>query len=365
MSQMIQKKRRLISIVLIFMIVSVLSIGCTKKTQSQIGTPENHDKIIIGHMSKFGNLLLYLASHLGYFEEEGIDAELKAFKSDEEGIAAVLSGEIETGTFKTMPALLSIDAGEDLKIVGGGHQHGYGILTLEENTKEYNFLKNYGGGKTIGTVANAMEDVLTKAAIKRLDFEINKDINIVEFNSPADLVEAIKNKEVDAGTICLSDIDKSQHEGLRLAIESIELLEKHPGYSQVSRASFLEDKENQKLLTRFNRATLRAYKFYLENPEETVDIILNYVDTDRDMLMGNIYDENKMFRLEQFWPHPSPVRAYNWKFLQDLETLGYLKSDKDILNDYVYEDSYVEAMNLLAKKTKDPIYVELKSVHVC
>ncbi len=362
---MVQKKKKLISIILISTIVLMLFMGCTKKPQSQLRSPEDYDKIVVGHVSKFGNLLLYLASHLEYFEEEGIDAELKAFESDEEGIAAVLSGEIETGNFKTMPALLSIDAGEDLKIVGGGHQHGYGVLTLEENPKKYNFLKNYAGGKTIGTVANAMEDVLTKAAITRLGFEINKDINIVEFNSPADLVEAIKNKEVDAGTICLSDIDKSQHEGLRIAIESIELLEKHPSYSQVSRASFLEDEKNQELLTRFNRATLRAYKFYLENPEETVDIILNYVDTDRDMLMGNIYDENKMFRLEQFWPHPSPVRAYNWKFLQDLEALGYLKSDKDILKDYVYENSYTEAMNLLAKETKDPVYIELKSVHVC
>ncbi len=360
-----QRKKGLIGIILVFTIVSTLFMGCTNKTQTQHRSTEDYDKITVGHVSKFGNLLLYLASRLEYFEEEGINAELKSFESDEEGIKAVLSGEIETGNFKTMPALLAIDAGEDLKVVGGGHQHGYGILTLEENPAEYNFLKNYKGGKTIGTVADSMEDVLTKAAIERLDFEINKDINVVEFDSPADLTEAIKNKEVDAGTVCLSDIDKSQYEGLRLAIESIELLEKHPAYSQVSKASFIEDGENQELLTRFNRATLKAYKFYLENPDETVDIVSDYIDVDKAMLMGSIYDENKAFRLEQFWPHPSPVRAYNWKFLQDLESLGYLKSDKDITEDYVYEDSYTEAMDLLAKETKDPVYIELKSVHVC
>jgi NitT/TauT family transport system substrate-binding protein len=361
---LVQVVKKLIGIILILTIVLALFTGCTKRNQSQFKSSEGHDKIVIGHVSKFSNLLLYLADHLGYFEEEGIDAELRAFENNEKGMAAVLSGEIETGNFKTMPALLAIDADEDLTIVSGGHQHGYGILTLESNPKEYNFLKNYRG-KTIGTVANAMEDVLTKAAITRLGFEVNKDINVVEFNSSANLVEAIKNKEVDAGTICLSDIDKSQYEGLRLAVESIEFLEKHPAYSQVARASFMEDQDNQKLFVRFNKAFLKAYKFYLENPEETVDIILNYIDIDRDMLMGCIYDENKMFRLEQFWPHPSPVKAYNWKFLQDLQAFDYLKSDKDIIHDYVYEDSYVEAMNSLAKKTKDPVYVELKSVHVC
>ena len=107
-----------------------------------------------------------------------------------------------------------------------------------------------------------------------------------------------------------------------------------------------------KTICKVHKAFLKAYKFYLENPEETVDIILNYIDIDRDMLMGCIYDENKMFRLEQFWPHPSPVKAYNWKFLQDLQAFDYLKSGKDILNDYVYEDSYVEAMNSLAKKPR-------------
>lgn len=361
---MLQRKKKLMGIILIPAIVLALLTGCTKTNPSHSKSPEGLDKIVIGHVSNFSNLLLYLADHLGYFEGEGINAELRAFKNNEEGMAAVLSGEIETGNFKTMPALLAIDANEDLTIVSGGHQHGYGILTLESNPKDYNFLKNYRG-KTIGTVTNAMEDVLTKAAITRLNFEVNKDVNVVEFNSSADLVEAIKNKEVDAGTICLSDLDKSQYEGLRLAVESIELLEKHPAYTQVARASFMEDEYNHKLFVRFNRATLKAYKFYLENPEETADIILDYIDIDRDMLMGCIYDENKTFRLEQFWPHPSPVRAYNWKFLQDLEAFDYLKSGKDILNDYVYENAYTEAMNSLAKETKDPVYVELKSVHVC
>ena len=382
---MIQKKKRLISIILMLMFVTMLFTGCTKKDQSKLdsaGITENNetkpveekeekeekpagDKVIIGHVGKPGNLLLYLAKDLGYFEEEGIDAELKLFENDEEGIAAVVSGEIDTGCFKTMPELLSIDAGEDLKIFGGGQQLGLGILTLEENPKEYNFLKNYREGKKIGTTKNSMEDVLTKAAIIRLGLEINKDINVVEFDSPADVVEAIKNGEVDAGTVCLSDLDTSQREGLRTAVESMKLLEKHPTYTQITKASYLEDEGKKDIFYRYSRATIRAYKYYLENPEETVDIILGYVDADRNMLMADIYDENKQFLLEHFWPNPNPIRAYNWKFLQDLQLLGYLKSDKDIIKDYAHDPSYVEAMNQLAEETNDPVYLELKSIHVC
>lgn len=382
---MIQKKKRLISIILMLMFVTMLFTGCTKKDQTKLDsaeTTENNetkpveekeekeekpagDKVIIGHVGKPGNLLLYLAKDLGYFEEEGIDAELKLFENDEEGIAAVVSGEIDTGCFKTMPELLSIDAGEDLKIFGGGQQLGLGILTLEENPKEYNFLKNYREGKKIGTTKNSMEDVLTKAAIIRLGLEINKDINVVEFDSPADVVEAIKNGEVDAGTVCLSDLDTSQREGLRTAVESMKLLEKHPTYTQITKASYLEDEGKKDIFYRYSRATIRAYKYYLENPEETVDIILGYVDADRNMLMADIYDENKQFLLEHFWPNPNPIRAYNWKFLQDLQLLGYLKSDKDIIKDYAHDPSYVEAMNQLAEETNDPVYLELKSIHVC
>ncbi|NMA30882.1 MAG: ABC transporter substrate-binding protein [Candidatus Methanofastidiosa archaeon] len=351
---MIRKGKRLISLLIMFIFATMLFTGCANIGQSQ--------QLKIGHVAKPGNLLLYLANDLGYFEEEGIDAELRLFENDEEGIAAVVSGEIDTGTFKSMPELLAIDAGEDLRIVGGGQQNGYGIYTLEENEREYDFLKNYRG-KTIGTIKNSAEDVLTKAAISRLCLE--EEIKVVEFNTIDENVEAIRNGVVDAGTFCTSDLDKSQREGLRFAVKSNELLEKHPSYTQIMKDSSLKDRRNLDLLVRFNRATLKAYKHYLENPEETVNIILNYVDSDRDMLMGDIYDENKEFFLEYFWPNPNPIRAYNWKFLEDLELLGYLKSDKDILNDYAHDPSYVEAMNQLADETADPVYIELKSIHVC
>lgn len=370
LKQLLQGRKKLICIVLTFIMLTLVFSGCTKDLPSQTEETQTEeiqagDRVAIGHVGKPGNLLLYLAKDLGYFAEEGIDAELKLFETDEDGINAVISGEIDAGSFKTMPELLAIDAGEDLKVFGGGQQVGSGILTLEENDRKYNFLKNYRDGMVIGTIQNSMEDVLVKASILRLGLGINKEIFVTEFNSKEEVLEAIKNEEVDAGALCLSDLDKTQREGLRLAIPSFDLLEKHPTYTQITKASYLEDEEKLDIFYRYSRATIRAYKYYLENPDETVDIILNYVNTDKDMLMADIYDENKEFLLEHFWPNPNPIKAYNWKFLEDLQTLGYLKSDKDIIHDYTHDPSYVDAMNKLAEETEDPVYLELKSIHVC
>lgn len=351
---MFNKNKKTIRFISILLVSIFMLTGCDS----------GKDKLKIGHLGKEGNLLYYLAEDLGFFKEEGISAELVEFASSEEGIEAILNGEIDTGGFRNMPGLLKIDAGADLKIHGGGMQHGYAMLTLEENDKKYNFLKNYLD-KRIGVTKESMEEVLLRAGLDELRFEIGKDLEVIEYDSSSEVVAAIKSGEVDSGLLCIDDLNTEERSGLREAIGSVEFIEKHPAYGQMAKASIVEDEDNHELLVRLNRALIKAYKHYLENPEETVDILAKYIDRPKDELMADIYDEEMQPDWDRFWPNPNPNRAYNWKFLQGLELSGYLESDKDIKNDFVYQDGYLDAMNQLADETGDPVYRELQSQHVC
>lgn len=351
---MLNKNKKIMSLVSILLVTMFMFTACTG----------GKDKIKIGHLGTEGNLLYYLADDLGFFEEENIEPEFIKFDSSEEGIQAILDGEIDTGGFRNMPGLLKIDAGEDLKIHGGGMQHGYAVVTLEENNKKYNFLKNYLD-KSIGITKESMEEVLLKTGLNELKFEIGKDLDVKEYESTSEVVAAIKSGEVDSGLVCVADLTTEERAGLREAIGSVKFIEKHPAYGQMAKASVVEDEANHDLLVRLNRALIKAYKHYLENPEETVEILAKHVEHSEEELMADIYDENKQPDWDRFWPNPNPNRAYNWKFLQGLELTGYLQSDKDIKNDFVYEAGYLEAMNELADETEDPVYLELQSQHVC
>lgn len=364
--KIIKKKKILIAFVSLFIIftISLVVLSQMNTLGSYLSHNFSKEKVRIGHMGKTENILYYLANDLGYFEEEGIQSELVLFDKDEDGIAALLSGDIDTGAFTTMEVIFAMDSGQDLKIFGGGLQHGYGLFTKKANLDQGASLENYIG-KSIGTVKNSVGDVILRYSINKLDKEKRDQISIVEFDYPRELIVAIKGDTVDSGVLALSDVNLEDRKDIEVDIASINLFKKHPSYSQIARASLLGDKDNEKFLIRYQRALIRAYKYYLENPMTTSKIVSNYVYLDKETIMADIYDGDQGANWENFWPNPNPNKEYYEKLIKVLEDLDYISSSSDKKRRYVYDAIYFKAMNELAKETNDPVYKKLQRQFLC
>ncbi len=359
-----KKKKILLAFVSLLMILTISLVVLSQMNILKFSLRYNFskEKIRIGHMEKPENMLYYLADDLGYFEEEGIQAELVPFSNDEDGISSILAGEIDTGSFKSIEVIKAMDLGEEIRIHGGGIQHGYGLFTLSENASEYDLIENYNE-KTIGVLKDSLGKVILKDAIDKVNRSEN--LNIAEFDTYIELLKALNNKELASGVFALSDLGLADRENLRLAIGSVDLFKKHPSYSQVAKTSLLKDEKGEKIFIRYNRALIKAYKYYIEYPRETIDIILKYVDVDRDLLRGDIYDENQEANWDSFWPNPNPNREYNEKFIKTLEGQRYLRAENNEKRRYIYDAIYFKAMNELAKETNDPIYKKLQRQFLC
>lgn len=272
------------------------------------------------------------------------------FKSSSEGVAALMSDKIDTGCFGTTAELSLIANGADLTIFGGQMSQGSGIITLADRVEEFKDFKNYKG-KTLGLVRMSTGDVLFRAGLIEAGLELNKDVKIVELDSPATVIEAVKKGEIDAGGVWIPHIKNSELQGLGVAMLSGEVMEMHPCARQVSMTKTLV--ENKDTYERLTRALIRAYKFYLENQEETVDIMLNYIKIDRDILMSESYDGN-------FSPNPNPGKAKTIEFWEAMKEIGYIESDIDF-EKHVDEEIYINALNsLLEENPNETTYVELK-----
>lgn len=337
---------KLFLVIILVLIVSLTLTACSPKPST-----EGQDKVTIGYLPVAGNALYFIANDLGYFAEEGIDAKLKSFKNDEKGLEALMTDKIDIGCFATSDELALIDGGAELTIHGGGIGQGSGIITLADRVDEFKNFTNYKG-KTIGLVKESSEDVLFRLSMTEAGLDINKDVTIVELDSPDLLIKALKKGEIDAASVCIVNIKSSKLEGLKPTMYFNEVRPLLASISQISKTNALE--KNQELYKRLNRALIKAHKIYLKDHEKTVDIMQKYIKGDRDILMSEVYDENILI-------NPNPNKNYIYNFLKDMDQIGYIESDRDF-DTYINEDIYIGALeSLLEEDPNEGVYLQLKS----
>jgi len=97
----------------------------------------------------------------------------------------------------------------------------------------------------------------------------------------------VKKGSVDAGIVWTPFIKLGEKQGLEIVKYSGELVKMHTCCRQVALSSNV--KENKEDFVRFMAALIKAYKFYMENQDETVDIIAKYAKVDKDIIKEETY----------------------------------------------------------------------------
>mgnify|MGYP001098153543 CR=1 FL=1 len=355
------KKRVLVGILLLIAILNVLC-GCsgdkpvnnTNKTEATSGsqnTKKDLKKINIGYLASPGHVLYFVAKEKGFFQEQGLDAELFLFTNSGEGLNAINSGKIDVGSFGTAAPLTFIAKGTDFTIFGGQQTEGHGIIATPEKAKELTDLNSFKG-KTIATVRLATGDVVFRGALKEAGIDWNKDLTINELDSPAAVLEAVKKGSVDAGIVWTPFIKLAEKQGLQIVKYSGDLVSMHTCCRQVAQTSKI--KESPEVYEKFEAALIRAYKFYMENQDETVDIMSKYVKVDKDVLKAETYGGH-------IHSIPDPDKAGVEKFWDLIRQSGYITSDLDI-NNYIDTTIYKNALDDVIKQyPEEGVYKKLKA----
>ncbi|WP_265445460.1 ABC transporter substrate-binding protein [Acetivibrio straminisolvens] len=349
------KKRISISIVLLLVASMILS-GCGGQGAQKAG-PANPDgkkelkKFNIGYLASPGHVLYFVAKEKGYFEEEGLDAELFLFTNSGEGLNAISSGKVDVGSFGTAAPLTFISKGTDFVIFGGQQTEGHGIVALPEKAKELTDLNSFKG-KTVATVRLATGDVIFRAALSEAGIDWKNELTINELDSPAAVLEAVKKGSVDAGIVWTPFIKLGEKQGLEIVKYSGELVKMHTCCRQVALSTKI--KENKEDFVRFTAALIKAYKFYVENQDETVDIIAKYAKVDKDIIKQETYGGH-------IHSIPDPDKNGVVRFWELINKSGYINSDLNI-EDFIDTSIYKLALeDVLKEYPDDAVYKKLKA----
>jgi len=238
-----QMKKKLLSVVLALSLLASLLSACsgggdptpTPTADTPTPTPEALEtidmKIGIGY--HLGCALFFVAQEAGYFEEQGLNVELVPFDSSGDALAAMRSGQLDCADFGSTAAFSLISQGaDDLRIFGGQMHEGSGIICLPENEERFSDIDNYKGA-TLGLVPMSTGDVVYRYGLSQAGLTYGPegsgaDVTIVELDSAAVVIEAVKKGEIDCGGVWIPHLANAASQGLSIAMLSGEVILNHP-----------------------------------------------------------------------------------------------------------------------------------------
>ena len=313
-----------------------------------------HDQVRVGYLAEPAHGLHFIARDKGYFEEEGIDASLFQFSTTAEGCAAVKAKKLDVGTFGTAAPLLFIAKGTDFTIFGGMMIGGQAIIVKPENLSLFKDLANFKG-KKVGLGKLSTGDVIFRGALKKAGIDPYKDLQIVEFGGQSAVVEAVRKGAVDAGIVFSPHFSLAKEKyGLEV---SNYIADFQPGYTCCRLIANTPDlKAKRDVYRRYLIAEIRAYKFYRENPEETVKIFAKAIKLPEELVKADTYT-NKTFE-----SNPDPLKKGTLDFWNTMNSIGYLPEEAKNVDIHKHIDTsiYREALDIVLKRyPDDPIYKEM------
>lgn len=238
----------------------------------------------IGYLPSTGHLLYFVAKEEGFFEAEGLDAELQLFDS-------------------------------------------YSLELLR--------------GKRIAVVPLGTQDIVWRIGFREAGLDVGTDVEFVDVESGTAAFAALNNADIDGALVFTPFRAQGVNDGYVILDYSgeIEGFEKHPCCRNIAETENINaDPDAYKA---YLKALIQAYKFYQENQDETVEDIVKYVSVDPDIIRQETYGEHI-----SSYPDSDKKTIVEWKdhmvdlgFFEDFDIESHVNTElyKSALDEVISE----------------------------
>ncbi|MDR2795629.1 MAG: ABC transporter substrate-binding protein [Spirochaetaceae bacterium] len=310
-------------------------------------------KVVIGFQPGASSTLPMLAAEEGYFALAGVDTEFIPFSSTSDGLAALEVGKLDVGvSFGTSAPLTLVTNGAPLVIIAGNATGSHPIFTKPENAALYKDVSGFKG-KIVGTPRLFTPDVVFRGALYDAGLEPGRDLEVIEFKRPVDVLEAVKSGKVDVGVGSTAITVQIRDAGLAVPLYTTDLFPHHPCCRVVTTETALKNK--RPALVAFIKALLLAEKKFNEDPEAGVQ--------------ANVHQQNfteQNARDITFAPHVELAIDPNTKAIvgmfERMKAINYLDPETKVDPYAVIDTSlYQEALERVKKEAPSPYWDTLSA----
>lgn len=305
----------------------------------------------VGYQQGASSTLPVLALEEGYFDQTGVKTDFVLFTSSSDGLNALNSNKLDVGvSFGTGAPLTFAAKGSKFVIIGGNLSGGHPVIVLPEHADEYKSIQDFKG-KTVGTPRIFTSDVVFRGALFEAGIDPQKDLTIVEFKRPVDVLEAVKSGKVDVGIGATNITGQSRQANLAIPLWSNDFLPNHPCCRIVATEEAVRTMRPE--LVKLLKAELLAEKKFAEDPESGVRAGINQQKFSEQLARDLVLEPHSLLSVD---PNKHGVKAM-WEYMKKI---GYANGDLDI--DKVVDTSlYYDALQQLRKESPDPYWEKLEA----
>lgn len=295
-----------------------------------------------------------VADSLGYFAEEGVNVEFEKVSSMNDAYIAVSTGDLDVYLFSSTAAATFISQGTTtLRVFGGTAAEGSEIIAAA-GTPHITGVEDLLG-KTIACQMPETGQMVLKNYLLSNGYTIGEpgtgaDVSFVYVNDGNTAVEGCTKGEYD---YCITNSCLGYYApdfGAELVGSVKQFVETYPCCRQTCSQQAYENKLDA--LIAFETATLRGYRYYLENEEATLEILEAYAGEDRDFLKAQVYGTDTYTPVMRLSLDPDKTACV--AFYEAMANLGEITDSVDVnWGDYVVTDVYESALNALAEREPD------------
>lgn len=285
------RKLKGITVLLAFLILSLVISGCSTPAKDERAKPENRlqspieaeDGKAPGQLGKVKLVMpvtninisyapFVVAKSLGYFQEEGLDVDLVPSSGSNDATIQVAAGNAEFGFASPAAGIIGLQKGFGMNIrfvYQVNRQSIWSLSVLPDSPiRSLADLK----GKTIGVSAMGSSGVpYARAYVAAAGLDPDKDIKFLAIGVGSQALTAIREKKVDA--IAFWDHMLALFETMDAKMRELPVSEKiknTPDAAIVVRTDYLE--EYPEKVVGLSRAVAKGFEFTFANPEAAVKI---------------------------------------------------------------------------------------------
>ena len=287
-----------------------------------------------------GNILGFIAIDSGIAAAEGLELELIPFTNSTDALNALQAGKVDMGvSFGTIAPLTFVTQGADFTIFGGYVSGGMPVYS-NPNIK-YTGLETFKG-KTVAVARMYTPDLVWRGAMMKAGYDLSKDVKIIEFKKPSEVLEAVSSGKADIGIGTNSTYLQAVAAGLNIMTWTNDLDPMHVCCRPVANTQWITG--NPDLVKRLMRTWIRAEEILINDPEYCVKLNMKYMELDEAQSRKMLLETNQVFEAD---PKSKGVR-YMWQMMSEL---NYAKTDGIDIEKHINTNLYKQALDeLLAEK---------------
>lgn len=314
---------------------------------------ENTEKDVVrlAVFSTSGHIFTYLAEDLGYLDEEGIQVEFNYINSGTDAFAALDAGQVDlASSYGTSGPLLQIANGRDFQIFAGYMIQGATPVFGLPDTK-FETLEDFKG-KSLGVLRGGNPEVVMRGIFSDAGLDPEKDgIEIVEFGSHPDILQAVRKGDVDFGIVGTGLQVQIEKSGMEVKMWPEDYWPNYSCCRTVTSTKWLE--ENPDIAKRLLRAYLKAEHELESEQDRVVQLVMENLDMDQETAESFILNDKYKLDLD-------PFRSSIKNMWNVMEKVGYIEDSDVNIDDHINTEIYKSALESLIEEFPEDEFYQQK-----